>query len=346
MIILYGEQATEDNYAVWQTLALNQYREYWTMKDGKQVFESWEIKSFRYVELNNCPVEITADMVIFSRQRRATDIFIRNSCLSIYRMDSLLPSRAEQRSTASIQLIFGDSRFATRTVSASHGTGLISIVSGNLAHVFEDASVSESDYNLAAEELVNRILAHIDDYGFIWGWGQGGKNELASLAALHGIELVCANMSNSSFLAVLPIDPTDFTQLNRTDQTAVILQNNAYVSFMMNEGDTYKAMANLYGGSWNQSARGDFPSAWGIDPLVWDKFSLFADYCFGRSATNDYLDVFEGIKQRVAEGRWEPNGDFYVEVDCNIIGGEMLISQFIKGKRFVMAKFGYTADIF
>lgn len=73
--VLYGEQATDDYSAVWQTLALNQYREYWTMRDGAQVFEGWGIKSFRYVELQNCPVEITADMVtgVAVRQSFAED---------------------------------------------------------------------------------------------------------------------------------------------------------------------------------------------------------------------------------------------------------------------------------
>ena len=59
-----------------------------------------------------------------------------------------------------------------------------------------------------------------------------------------------------------------------------------------------------------------------------------------------YPDVFDGIKKRVEEGRWEPNGGSWVETDCNIIGGEMLVRQFIKGQRFNRENFGYTADTF
>lgn len=73
MTVLYGEQATVDHSVIWQTAALNQYREYWTMKDGPQVFEGWGIKAFRYIELQNCPVPITADMVKGIAMRQAFD---------------------------------------------------------------------------------------------------------------------------------------------------------------------------------------------------------------------------------------------------------------------------------
>ncbi len=36
-----------------------------------------------------------------------------------------------------------------------------------------------------------------------------------------------------------------------------------------------------------------------------------------------YPDVFEGIKQRVAEGRWEPNGGVWIEPDVNLAGARL-----------------------
>lgn len=59
-----------------------------------------------------------------------------------------------------------------------------------------------------------------------------------------------------------------------------------------------------------------------------------------------YPDIFEGIKRRVAEGRWEPNGGAWVEPDVNLAGGEALIRQFVIGRRFTREHFGYTADTF
>ncbi len=49
--------------------------------------------------------------------------------------------------------------------------------------------------------------------------------------------------------------------------------------------------------------------------------------------------VYEGIKQRVKEGRWEVEGAMFVEADCNIASGEALIRQILHGKRFFKEEF-------
>ena len=59
-----------------------------------------------------------------------------------------------------------------------------------------------------------------------------------------------------------------------------------------------------------------------------------------------YPSIFERIKERVAEGRYEPNGGVWVECDCNITGGESMIRQFLYGQRFTREHFGYTSDCF
>lgn len=59
-----------------------------------------------------------------------------------------------------------------------------------------------------------------------------------------------------------------------------------------------------------------------------------------------YPDIFEGIKRRVAEGRYEPNGGVWVECDCSITSGEAMVRQFLKGQRFTHEHFGYTSDCF
>ncbi|MFH1497788.1 MAG: glycoside hydrolase family 38 C-terminal domain-containing protein [Verrucomicrobiota bacterium] len=60
----------------------------------------------------------------------------------------------------------------------------------------------------------------------------------------------------------------------------------------------------------------------------------------------NYPDIFAGIKARVAEGRWEPNGGVWVEPDVNLAGGEALIRQFLVGRKFTREHFGYTGDTF
>ena len=59
-----------------------------------------------------------------------------------------------------------------------------------------------------------------------------------------------------------------------------------------------------------------------------------------------YPDIFEGIKQKVAEGRYEPNGGVWVECDCNITGGESMVRQFLYGQRFTRKYLNYTSDAF
>ncbi|MBP5274473.1 MAG: alpha-mannosidase, partial [Abditibacteriota bacterium] len=57
-----------------------------------------------------------------------------------------------------------------------------------------------------------------------------------------------------------------------------------------------------------------------------------------------YPSIFEGIKKRVAEGRYEPNGGMWVEPDCNIPSGEALARQLIMAQKHTQKWFGYKAD--
>lgn len=53
----------------------------------------------------------------------------------------------------------------------------------------------------------------------------------------------------------------------------------------------------------------------------------------------DYPQVYERIKQRVREGRWEPEGGMWIESDTNVPSGESLVRQFLYGKRFFKEEF-------
>ena len=59
-----------------------------------------------------------------------------------------------------------------------------------------------------------------------------------------------------------------------------------------------------------------------------------------------YPSIFEEMKKRTAEGRYEPNGGVYVECDCNITSGELMVRQFLKGQQFTRENFNYTSDSF
>lgn len=54
---------------------------------------------------------------------------------------------------------------------------------------------------------------------------------------------------------------------------------------------------------------------------------------------SDYPDIYEDIKIRIKEGRWEADGGMWLEADCNIPSGESLVRQFLMGSRFLREEF-------
>ncbi|PJJ71922.1 alpha-mannosidase [Diaminobutyricimonas aerilata] len=53
-----------------------------------------------------------------------------------------------------------------------------------------------------------------------------------------------------------------------------------------------------------------------------------------------YPELFERIRERVAEGRFVPVGGMWVESDTNLPGGEAMARQFVHGKGFFLREFG------
>jgi alpha-mannosidase len=53
-----------------------------------------------------------------------------------------------------------------------------------------------------------------------------------------------------------------------------------------------------------------------------------------------YPELYVRVKEKVKEGRWEPEGGMWVEADCNLTSGESLVRQFMYGKRFFKEEFG------
>lgn len=73
----------------------------------------------------------------------------------------------------------------------------------------------------------------------------------------------------------------------------------------------------------------------------------FPDYKFMSSqpqlyrfVKDRYPELYERIKKRIKEGRWEPEGGMWVEADCNVTSGESLVRQFLHGKRYFREEFG------
>ncbi len=82
---------------------------------------------------------------------------------------------------------------------------------------------------------------------------------------------------------------------------------------------------------------------------VMEKYPYF---CFSQSSAQyyewmekKYPQIFEKIKKRVKEGKWEIVGGMWVESDCNLPSGESLVRQILYGKRYFLDKFGVDVRI-
>lgn len=58
-----------------------------------------------------------------------------------------------------------------------------------------------------------------------------------------------------------------------------------------------------------------------------------------------YPDVYRQVKQRIAEGRWQPVGAFWLEPDCNLIAGESFVRHILHGQRFWQQEFGFRSRV-
>lgn len=54
-------------------------------------------------------------------------------------------------------------------------------------------------------------------------------------------------------------------------------------------------------------------------------------------------ELFEQIRARIAEGRWQVVGGWWIEPDCNVPGGESFVRQGLYGQRYLKEKFGIVS---
>ncbi|HEX3044504.1 MAG TPA: alpha-mannosidase [Bacillota bacterium] len=59
----------------------------------------------------------------------------------------------------------------------------------------------------------------------------------------------------------------------------------------------------------------------------------------------DHPEVYQEIKERIREGRWEAEGAMWLEADCNLASGESLVRQVLFGTRFFEREFGVKNKI-
>ena len=75
----------------------------------------------------------------------------------------------------------------------------------------------------------------------------------------------------------------------------------------------------------------------------------YPDFIFSQSSAPTYIEMekrypnlFEQVKKRIEEGRWEYIGAMWVEPDCNLVSGESFTRQLLHGVRYAEKTFGIT----
>ncbi|HEX7005351.1 MAG TPA: glycoside hydrolase family 38 C-terminal domain-containing protein [Trueperaceae bacterium] len=83
-----------------------------------------------------------------------------------------------------------------------------------------------------------------------------------------------------------------------------------------------------------------------------DRLEEYDDFVFVSSSAAFYEwveksdpEMFEEIRRRVAQGRWEIVGGWWIQPDCNIPGGESFVRQALYAQRYFMEKFGVIARV-
>jgi len=83
-----------------------------------------------------------------------------------------------------------------------------------------------------------------------------------------------------------------------------------------------------------------------------DIMNDYPDFTFACSSAAHYFwmeqhapEIFEKIRERVKEGRWEIVGGWWVQSDVNIPSGESFVRQALYGQRYFWRKFGKIATV-
>ncbi|HEX2417387.1 MAG TPA: hypothetical protein VHJ83_04560, partial [Micromonosporaceae bacterium] len=94
-----------------------------------------------------------------------------------------------------------------------------------------------------------------------------------------------------------------------------------------------------------QEVRATFQSA--IDRMSeYPEFVFTCDsVCYLAWVEENDPELFAAIGARIADGRWQVVGGWWIEPDCNLPGGESFVRQALYAQRFLHDRFGIIATV-
>ena len=161
----------------------------------------------------------------------------------------------------------------------------------DLDHTAKTNRIKSTDQDPPDKELIDRILAHPESFGPVFGWGRPNEEAFARSVGRNRQVVICSGVLNNSFFAALPATRTVWKQKHPSLTPAQVKpEPKIYVALMVNEGDSVKEAISLQGmGGWTQPQRGTVPINWGMDPLLCGTHPGLMDYYYDTMTTNDYF---------------------------------------------------------
>lgn len=142
----------------------------------------------------------------------------------------------------------------------------------------------------AEAAMIHRILRKLKPLSPVWGWGGPNEHIYRDHVSRAGHYLMPTNAANASFHRhVPPLRERPFERAYTAPAAGeVTLQPKHYVTFIANEGDTYKAVHGLYnGGTWLEPERGEVPINWPLPPSLYDEYPAMLEYYYRTMSAND-----------------------------------------------------------
>lgn len=148
-------------------------------------------------------------------------------------------------------------------------------------------------YDKEEADMLDEIFAHLNPGSIILGWGESEEYIIQARCGEGGHALICTNISpNLSFHAAVPPDITQLKQKRQLNEEQVNVENKIYISFSINEGDTYKSVGNLMmDGAWLHEKRGQIAFNWPTNPKILQMLPGLAQYYYNSMTENDYFTV-------------------------------------------------------
>jgi hypothetical protein len=146
-------------------------------------------------------------------------------------------------------------------------------------------------YDAAEAALLDSVFKHLHPGSIILGWGSSDEYIMQARCGNGGHAMICTNTTpNFSFHAAAPVTETSFIQKRQLTANDVTLENKIYITYSINEGDTYKSVGNLMeDGAWLHQKRGQIPFNWPINPKLLQLLPSMAKYFYGSMTNNDYF---------------------------------------------------------